>query len=368
MDRRSDPRQLSSPEFRRAVDSDDAEIRGLLQNVPMDGALRIGFSREPSYFKCRAPIGDEEETLVARRDGKLLSVGSWSEREVWLNGERKLIGYLHGLRMVPGTEGSMRLLREGYASLASHTSHSEAVGWFTSVAADNVRARRVLESRASGLPRYERIGEYRTQIFPVQCRGEFIPIGSVDSTEEINQFLNQEGARYDLALTWSEERWQALARAGFTPVNVMVIRRRGRIVAAAGIWDQTAWKQVVIHQYPRWVSWLRPVIGLSAACLNKPSLPLAGVAVPIASIFPFAVEQGFEGVLPELWQGLEGMARHRRVSWLALGLGTDDLIWQHIRRVGISYRTILHWVCGKGFPARPAHSINRFIRPECAIL
>lgn len=368
MDRRFHSGQLSRAEFALAAESDDEDIRALLRGVPMQGALQIGFGREPSYFACRAPAGNEEHTLVVRRDGCLLCVGSWSEREVWLQGKRRTIGYLHGLRMAPGTAGSMHVLREGYASLAREIVGSQAIGWFTSVAADNARARRVLESRASGLPRYQRIAEYLTRVVPVPSRGPVTSGSGMESRGEISSFLNRESARHDLALTWGEDRWRALARSGFTPEDVMVVRREGRIVAAAGVWDQTAWKQVVIHQYPRWVRWLRPVMGLGAACLGWPALPPACGTVPLASVFPFAVSEGCEDVLPELWRGLTGIARMRGIGWLALGLDASDPLWQHMRRIGVSYRTILYWVCGMGFSGPPTDDVERIIRPDCATL
>lgn len=348
--------QLSRAAFSRATAADDGEIRALLRDVPMQGALRIGFGREPSFFANRAPAGNEEHTLVARRDGRLISVGSWSEREVWLHGKRQRVGYLHGLRMAPDTAGSMRVLRDGYAALARETAGSQAVGWFTSIDASNTRARRVLESRASGLPRYERIVDYLTRVFPVSKRGPVMP-DMVVSMDELVDFLNREGARYDLALAWDETR--------FSLEDVSVVRRNGRIVAAAGVWDQSSWKQVVIHQYPRWVERLRPVAALGAS-FGLPALPPAGSVVPLASVFPFAVNH--DDALPELWRGLAGIARRRGIGWLALGLDASDPMWQHLRRIGISYRTILYWVCGRGFPEAPLIGNGRIIRPECATL
>lgn len=348
--------QLSRAVFARATASDDGEIRALLRDVPMQGALRIGFGREPSFFANRAPAGDEEQTLVARRDGQLISVGSWSERELWLHGEREKVGYLHGLRMAPETAGSMRVLRDGYAALARETAGSQAVGWFTSIDASNTRARRVLESRASGLPRYERIADYLTRVFPVSKRGPVMP-DTVVPMDELVEFLNHEGARYDLATTWDETR--------YLPEDVAVVRRNGRIVAAAGVWEQSAWKQVVIHQYPRWVEWLRPAAVVGAG-FGLPVLPPAGSAVPLASAFPFAVNHA--DAIPELWRGLAGIARRRGISWLALGLDASDPVWKHLRRIGISYRTILYWVSGRGFPEAPTVGSGRIIRPECATL
>lgn len=353
---------MSPAVFAQASAADDEEIRGLLRAVPMNGTMKIGFSREPSYFACSAPAGIAEETLLARRDGALISVGAWSVRDVWLYGEQARVGYLQGLRM---KAGSMRILRGGYAELAERVAAIPVAGWFTSVDADNARARRIFESRASGLPRYRKIADYLTRVAPVPRRGAVVNNMGVESRDELTDFLQRESSRHDLALTWDDARWRGLERSGFTADDIVAVRRAGRIVAAAGLWDQSAWKQVIVHGYPRW---LKPVMRVGAACLGLPRLPHEGACVPLASVFPFAVAEDCEGVMSELWRGVETMARARGIEWLTLGLDATDPLWQRIRRVGISYRTILFSVGCGGFPERWLESGVRMFRPECATL
>ncbi len=367
MDRIASTSPVSRVEFSLATAADDGEIRGLLRGVPMQGALQIGFSREPSYFACPAPAAIEERTLLARRDGKLLSVGAWSVRDVWWRGEKVQVGYLQGLRMAAGTVGSMKVLREGYAELAKQVATIPVAGWFTSVDADNARARRIFESRASGLPKYRWIADYLTRVLPVPSRGPVVN-DAAESQDELTEFLEREAVRHDLALTWDEERWKGLEQSGFTRDDMCVIRRGGRIVAAAGVWDQSAWKQVVVHGYPRWMRWMRPMMGVGATCLGWPRLPPEGGSVPLASVFPFAVAEGCEGELPELWRALEVKARARGIAWLALGLDATDPVWQRVRRTGVSYRTILYSIGSGGFPDRWLESGERILRPECATL
>lgn len=373
MDRTLHSGQLSQPSratFSLATPADDAAIRALLQETSMEGAFRIGFTREPSYFASPAPAGLEERTLVARRDGRLVSVGAWSDREVWWNGRRTMVGYLHGLRMARDVAGSMRILREGYAALAECLQDSPAVGWFTSIDAANTRARRVLESRASGLPRYTKLADYRTRVWPVPQRGPREAVGNVESWEELTDFLQHESARHELALTWDAARWEALARSGFSARDCVAVRRRGRLVAAAGLWDQSAWKQVVVHGYPPWLRRLRPWIGWGARCLGLPGLPAPGGRLSFAPVFPFAVAPEAMDTLPELRRALESLARTRHIEWLALGLEARDSLWPNgaAARLGVNYHTILYAVTGKGFPENPFPISTSLFRPDCATL
>lgn len=370
MDRTVPDCAVNAADFACATVADDGDIRALLRTVPMAGALKLGFAREPSYFACPAPAGLHEHTLVARRQGRLLSVGSWSTRRVWLRGGEATIGYLHGLRMAPETPAAMLVLRQGYRALAEAVKDAGACGWFTSMDASNTRARRVLESRASGLPEYIRIADYLTRVLPVTRRSAMAAVERPETSGELTEFLNREGARHELALTWDAERWQALARSGFTEQDCCVVRRGGRIVAAAGVWDQSAWKQIVVHGYPPWLRRLRPWISAGAAGLGWPGLPCEGGHLAMAPVFPFAVAEGATGALPELWRGLESLARPRGIDWLAPGLDAADPLWKNLqaRRIGFSYRTILYAVGGKDFPAEWAGSFSGIFRPECATL
>lgn len=357
--------------FSWASPADDAEMRGLLGRVPMDGAVRIGFSREPSYFACPNPAGAIERTLLARLDGKLACLGALSEREVWLEGRATRVGYLGGLRMAPGVREAPRVLREGYARFAEYARASDAEAWFTSIASDNLRARRVLESRRLGLPDYTPITDLVTGVFPVKRRVKREQQAETpEDREELDAFLNREAERFQLGLTWNAARWDALARDGFGLRQMRVIRRSGRIVAAAGVWNQSKWKQVTVHGYVTWLKRLRPLINLASWCRGTPGLPPAGQMIPMASVFPFAVDSREISALPELWTGIEAAARGMGVYRLALGLdATDPLLEILSRRGGVHrYRTTLYSVAGAGIPAESVGWKNRGFRPEIAML
>ncbi len=367
---------LSDVVFARAVHDDDADIRALLRRVPMRGDLQMGFGREPSCFACPEPAGCAERLLVARRDGRLVGVGAWTVREAWLGGQRSRVGYLHGLRLEPGLKGSLRVLREGYAFLATEIQGVDASLWFTSIDAANTRARRVLESRLTGLPHYTAAADYLTRVFAVPARagararcGTGSGIGrGIGSREEITDFLNREAARHDLALTWDDARWQALERSGYSEKDVVVVLDGGDLVAVAGVWDQRAWRQVIIHGYPRWMRIARPLYDRVGSLFGWPPLPKVGKAAPLGQIFPFAVAEGCEDALPRLMRGVEAVARRRGIDWLALGLDATAPLWRFMKSSAVSYPTVFYQVHGNGFPPMGAQTLARPIRPECATL
>ncbi len=368
--------KLSDVVFVRAVPDDDADIRALLRRVPMRGDMQMGFGREPSCFACPEPAGCAERLLVARRDGRLVGVGAWSVRAAWLGGQQSQVGYLHGLRLEPGLKGALRVLREGYAFLAAEIQGVDAALWFTSIDAANTRARRVLESRLTGLPHYTAAADYLTRVFAVPARaggktgcemGCELGCG-IGSREEVTDFLNREAARHDLALVWDEARWQALERSGYSEKDVVVVRDGGDVVAVAGVWDQRAWRQVIIHGYPRWMRIARPLYDRVGSLFGRPPLPKVGAAADLGQIFPFAVAEACEDALTQLRQGLEAAARRRGIDWLTLGLDSTDPLWRSMKRGAVSYPTVLYQVHGNGFPPMGGRILARPVRPECATL
>ena len=369
-----EPARVGVAAFSWATPDDDAEIRALLCETPMAGAVRVGFGREPSYFAGQNLAGAEDRTLLARAGGRLVCLGSLSEREVWADGRALRVGYLGGLRLAEGTARSMVVLREGYRRFVDHARRSPAEAWFTSIAGDNVRALQVLAGGRAGLPRYTPLADLETRVMPIGRRGPVAADGSAKVTAgdeaELTAFLNRQGERYQLGITWTATRWAALARHGFTLADVRVVRRGGRIVAVAGVWDQSPWRQVVVHGYAGALRLLRPVANAWAVCAGRACLPAAGERLRQASVFPFAVEPEHAGALDELWRSLEAGARVRGVEWLTLALDARDPLgrgWRTSARTRI-YRTRLYSVSGDDFGGDVLAQSERWFRPEVALL
>jgi hypothetical protein len=90
-------------------------------------------------------------------------MGRLSVYDLVRNGRAQRIGYLGALRITSGTRESARMLRDGYERLrelgiGNRESGGAADGFFTSIATDNTRARRVLENGARfGRPSWESV-------------------------------------------------------------------------------------------------------------------------------------------------------------------------------------------------------------------
>src|SRR5687768_4311495 len=140
--------------FAVARRADETAIRRLLRENPMRGAVSVGFQREPDYFRGTDLAGAEDQTIVAFSEERLVCMGRCTTRECWVNGAVRRVRYLAELRLDAAARGRFGILRDGYGFFHMLQRDEPLDLYFTSIAADNDRARRLLENGARGLPPY----------------------------------------------------------------------------------------------------------------------------------------------------------------------------------------------------------------------
>src|ERR1700752_1270332 len=105
--------------FDLATEEDDASLRRLLRENPMQGAISLSFEREPNYFNASSIEGAFHQTLVAREmdTGEIIGVGNRSVRDMFVNGKVQAVGYMSQLRIHPKYGRGLYLARglaQGY--------------------------------------------------------------------------------------------------------------------------------------------------------------------------------------------------------------------------------------------------------------
>jgi len=372
---------------RLAEAADDAALRALLRRAVMPGAVRVAFTREPSYAAGEGTAGASDATVVWQRDGALTAMGRCSVRTMHRNGAPTRVAYLGELRFDPTRPTAARGMREGYAALAGFAAAQGAEGCFTSIAEDNARARRVLENGGRlGLPAYRPLFRLVTMLAPVRARrarpggsGARDGRGSARSEEcgagdvdELTSFLETRAARAQLTLIWDDARWQALAAHGIRPADFVVVRASGRLVGAAAVWDQRAFRQTVIEGYEgvlgRVLGRVRPAVNALRALAGHPRLPAPGETFAQGSLLGAAVEAPEHW--PALWSAVRVRAAARGLDWLAVARDGGDPELPVLRRLlrPREYRTTLYDVLWRDRPTWREPWNGGMARPEVALL
>lgn len=313
--------------FELAKPTDDAELRRLLRENPMTGAIRLSFEREPCAFLAASLQGAAHQTIVARHEatGRLLGSGSRSVADAWINGTIAPLGYLAQLRLDRGQRGNVRMLRRGYALLRELHDDRATPFYVTTIVEDNAPARRILEAGIEGLPTYRSLEPYVTLTFPVLARpraaGVEVIRAAADDLDGVIELLKSWGRRHQLAPAWSRESLSSPVSArGLHLRDFLLARRQGRAVGCAAVWDQRGFKQAVVQGYGGALRWLRPLTNLASPMLRTAPLPEVGQPLRSAFLSHLALEEDDPQVAVALVAGALGLAREKALDYVHLGL------------------------------------------------
>jgi hypothetical protein len=342
---------------------DDAELRALLREGSMEGVIRLALTREPRFELAAEVEGARHHTVVVRDAAthRLLGMGTRSVREVFHHGEPALLGYLGQLRAAPGVR-HIRRTRDAFGHLARSVQPDELPFDMTAIVSDNEPARRLLERGLPGLPVYRPLAEAETLILPTEDpvwrRARTLVVRRAGSADlgRVVEFLQGQLRRYALAPRWTEahlrERCRDLAVEHFA-----LLEERGELRGAGAVWDQRAFKQVVVTGYQPWLARVRGPLNAALRVVGQPALPPAGTSLALGYLSHFAMrdDDDIEGARA-LVDGLRRQARERGLAQLALTLAVDHPLRAALRRrfAARPYRSILYAVCWPGRETRLA--------------
>lgn len=282
----------------------------------MRGQISLTFEREPSYFTLAEHTRDEAQTIVAETsDHRIVCAGEISYRRCWVNGAPRDVGYLGALRLDRSVAAHHAILRGGYR-FASTLARPGAV-YFTSIIADNARARRFLEAGVRGMPRYEPIDRFTTFILPAR-RSEPIDPSVREARAEDCVSLRQ---LFDEA---NRQRQFTPCEPDVNAADLLIAKENDRLVVAGGICDQRAYKQVVVRGYSGTIAIVRPALNALSWLTGTPRLPRVGMALQHACASPIACSPGAETAVPRLLPALQRRAATRGIEMLMIGCSHRD--------------------------------------------
>lgn len=311
--------------FHVAEEADDPEIRRLLRDNPMNGAISLSLEREPHYFAESSYAQLDHHTIVARESNRVVCVGSCSFRDRFVNGRARRVGYLGGLRLDHAARGNFHVLRRGYAFFRELQRDGEI--YFTAIASDNDRATRFLERAAPGMPGYDYLGDFVTSVLPVRSLSRLqnkCGVEPATSIDELVAFLHEHNRHFQFAPCWTADDLLRLRKLGLAVESFWQIRGGGRLAACGALWDQRSFKQTVVRGYAPPLSWVRPWINPILHLAGHPRLPAVGTSVAHAFISHLAVPPDRADWLLDLLAAFGREAVARRLDYIMLGLPEDD--------------------------------------------
>lgn len=342
-----------------ATVADGPAIAALLAQ-PMPGAVRLAII--PSVAAC-SPRSDAEcrhQAVVVRDpEGHVLAHGARTVRRLWLGGRPQWVGYLAGLRRDPGLAGDGRRLVRALVRLTTQRADDEAGHDFTSILTDNARALRVLAGGLPGAPAYHALTAYRTWVVSVSTLIRRAAVGSW----EVTALAEADVAEVQALVDAQASDYAPVVDVTATRQDWWVLRRAGRIIGCARLWDRRHDRRVVFAGYAPVLRMIRPLVNLAQCFAGKPTMPPAGATLASVQVAHLTLPDSDSQALAALLAGLGRAARERGCDRAVIGLGAGHPLYPLVDR--LPARSL----DSRLFTVGTASEGNvRWISPEAALL
>jgi len=274
------------------------------------------------------------QTLVARQraTGDLVALACRAVRPLWVNGVIQEVGYLGHLRVSPRYRGRS-LVQRGFRLLGTLDRDSSLPGYLTTIVEGNSEAFGVLVRRPRpGMPCYRERARVCTLVIPTRAggpardRGLSVTDGDACDVGEVVDYLRRAGPARQFFPAYQRADFLpgAPLTRGFDPRNFILATSQGTIAGVLGVWDQSAFKQVVVKGYLGLTARVRPLAALVARAFGYPPPPRAPARLRIACASFLAVGDDRAETFDLLLRGALARAGEMRCDYLTLALAHGD--------------------------------------------
>jgi hypothetical protein len=313
--------------YQIAQAEDDAKLKALLRENDMDAWVQMTLEREPSFFKGENLWGEGIAVIAKQPPHTTVGMYSYALMPVHLNGKAVSLGYLGGLRVNPKYRHRIRILKNGYDSIKSLTSHNPPF-MFTTIVSENQAARRLLEAGLKGMPIYQPLGELESLGISTKLgksKGLLQP-AEIKDIPALVAFYNQRARHYQFSPVLTEKWLRSLdGRKGLVLEDFWLLRQGQDIGACMAIWDQRAFKQTVCRGYRFPINLLRVPYNIFAKLTKGLQLPRVGEPLEQAylAFMAFGENQAKGVILEAIREGL-AKARDKQADTAVIGLSSTN--------------------------------------------
>ena len=315
----------------------------------------MSMEREPDGLAGTGLPGERKTVVLARDEKSGVAIGLCERvaRPAFVNGELRLLPYLGALRVAASHRNKIGVLKGGFRALAEHgTRPGECPFALTAITIDNAPARRILTAGLPALPRYQRVSDYLTFVFPTKRRQ---PVRGIERASDaalchLAALQKRSASRYLFAPAWEEAALRVIGAE-----NLLLYRAGGEIAGCVGVWDQSAFKQTVARGYPAALSFARPLINILAQFTGKPQLPAVGASLRLVYLSALSVADERVDILLPLLRAALDLATSRGAGAAVLGMDARHPWTSAIRGAfgAMEYRTEIFCVGDDGHAPQP---------------
>jgi GNAT superfamily N-acetyltransferase len=257
----------------RAARADDNEaILALIRHCLMQADISLTIERDPDFFALSRARG-ESHTFIAEIDGALVGCLSAWRRDAWVSGHPASVCYIGDLRVSP--EHRRRgVARQLGLAMRKFQGELPVVPYLLATGDGNTAVAPVAAAFGAVGEPIARLTSW--QLLPV-VRLKIATDVDIDTAEErdvgeLTTLLDDFYRSRDFAPLFGDGGLNRLIASspGASLSDYLVARRKGRIVAALGVWDASAVKRTRVVGMPLW---LRALCALGRGASRLAPLP-----------------------------------------------------------------------------------------------
>lgn len=308
---------------------DSAALCGLLRKVHIKSALDITQERDPDFFRLLEMHLGEHEVLIAEgKDGSAGGLGSLSVRPGWIDGERRQVGYLGDLRIVPGSRAAVVMPKVFELFLRRARDRWGAELFHTVIFDENELARRVLverrKERRKDLPIYRVMTPFEMTnlqfTLPKGRPSRPVSRATERDLDELLDFLSRHQKQRVMGDPLDAARLEARFRTwpGFSVESFLIVRDAGgRIAGCTAPFDTDPFKRTRVLGYYDHMRWVRRFFDLGAKVFRYTPLPPPGETFRFAFLSHLEVEGDDPSVLRDLLLECYRGLRHENLHFVS---------------------------------------------------
>lgn len=239
---------------------DGAEILRILESSAAKGSIELIYTRRPDAYASYQKEPGESRIFVTCDGERLVGTAAELIRPVYIGGEIRKAAYLCGLKKDASYDGGV-----GFGPDFLRTLQRDDVDfYYCSVVEENERVKRMFEKKRRILA-MDPLCTYTTFIISPRVRVKrskhafTLRQATHEDWPRLMTFYEEEGRKKDLFPVLNEaNRWEGLNTESF-----YLLTDGDEIVAAAALWNQTAYKQYIVKRYGglmRWGRLLNPLL------------------------------------------------------------------------------------------------------------
>lgn len=325
------------PRLRVAEASDNRALLELTRASPMEAEVSLCFERDPDFFALARARG-HGRTLVAELGDRVVACGSVCRRMAYLMGKPGEMGHVADVKV------AAQFRRRGLARcIMNEISKSEAerepAPYVGTVAAGNSATDGMVTRFGEVVPLL-RLGSLTSyQLLPFRRFRSLsgLQMGQAEPRDECElvEFLDAYYRRYSFAPVFVDGGFkQLLDRSpGMDLASYRIARRRGRIVAAVAVWNESSVKRSRVHRMNARLRCLSRLVRAAGTVLPLSPFPVEGGLLRFVHLRHPAYEDGAIDALAGLVRSALNEIRMQRLHFAAFACQDGDPIAQCIRGI-----------------------------------